>query len=335
MKKYLGPKFDELAGPSSAGGEKKSKDVDLLRFHKAAVEKQKAGGEKPDLRPAGRRMAELYTRKLDESLQRMGTDHVDAYFMHGVEIPWMFDCLEVWEAFEKAHKAGKAKHFGFSTHKNQKEVLAATVEANQRGPWRVDLIMPGVNPESFDNLKPELAALKKQDVGIVAMKTNGIKNRKVDGNDKRFSDLMADTQYNEWERSKLFMLNLTEDVVDAVIIAMDSMENLDRDVKLVKANLSAQALRELRAIVKLEMAGACSLCGDCQAHCPEHIAVVDMIRYHAYLHQYNDRELAQTLYRQAGYDPAHVCKSCGRCADVCQSDVPIVELLHQLSTQMA
>ncbi len=74
--------------------------------------------------------------------------------MHGVELPWMFDCLEVWEAFEKARKAGKAKHFGFSTHNHQKEVLAATVEANDRGPWKVDVIMPGINPESFVRLRP-------------------------------------------------------------------------------------------------------------------------------------------------------------------------------------
>ena len=27
-----------------------------------------------------------------------------------------------------------------------------------------------------------------------------------------------------------------------------------------------------------------------------------MVRYHAYIHQYNDKELARELYRQAGYD---------------------------------
>ncbi|HOM51968.1 MAG TPA: aldo/keto reductase [Phycisphaerae bacterium] len=329
MKAYLGSqKFDEVAGKDSEKG-------DLLRYHNAAVEKEKATGEKPDLRAAGKRMAEMYLRQLDESLTRLGTDHVDAYFMHGVEIPWIFDCIEVWEAFEKANKAGKAKHFGFSTHTHQKEVLAAAAAANERGPWKIDLIMPGVNPESFVRLRPELEALKKQDVGIVAMKTKGIVNRPVNVDEKKFSDLMEARKYNEWERAKLYMLHLTDGLIDAAIIAIESMEELDKDVPLATVHLSASARRQLEAIVKLETAGACHLCGDCTTHCPEHIAVTDMIRYHAYLHQYNDRDLARELYQQAGYDPARLCNSCGKCADVCGSKVPIVELLHELSHDMA
>jgi len=329
MKTYLGSeKFDEAAGSDSEKG-------DLLRYHKPAVEKQKATGDKPDLRPAGKRMAELYVRLLDESLERMGIDHVDAYFVHGVEIPWMFDCIELWEAYEKAHKAGKVKHFGFSTHTHQKEVLAAAVEANNRGPWKVDLIMPGVNPGSFAQLRPELEALKKQDVGIVAMKTKGIVNRPVNVDEKRFADLMGGRDYNEWERAKLYMLHLTEELIDAAIIGIESMEELNKDVPLATVQLSARARQQLEAMVKLETAGTCHLCGDCSTHCPEHIAVTDMIRYHAYLHQYNDRDLARDLYQQAGYDPAKLCNSCGKCSDACASKVPIVDLLHELSHAMA
>lgn len=331
MKVFLGDKFSEIAG---TGGDNK-KGQDLLRFHMAAVEKQKATGEKPDLRPAGKRAAELYSQKLDESLERLGTDHVDAYWLHGVEIPWIFDCLEVWEAYQKAHKAGKTKHFGFSTHKHQKEVLAAAVAANKRGPWKIDVAMPGVNPMSFDDLKPELRDLKKQNVGIVAMKTSGIKNRPVDGREKKLGELMGGREYNEWERMKLWMLNLTEDCVDSVIAAMKSNEEMEKDLGLATIKLSAAAERELRAIVKYEMAGACHLCGDCETHCPEHIAVTDMIRYHAYVRQYDEKALARELYEMAGYDPAKLCNNCGKCMDVCASKVPVTELLHQLSVMMA
>lgn len=307
---------------------------DLLGLHHKAVQKQKETGEKPDLRPIGARIARLYTQKLDESLARMGIDDVDCYMMHGIEIPWIFDCLELWEAYEKVHKAGKAKHFGFSVHKHHKEVLAAGVEANARGPWKIDLIMPGVNPESFDRLKDELAALKKQDVGIIAMKTSGIKNRPVDGREKKFEALMGGREYNEWERAKLWMLHLTEDLIDGVIVAMKSNEEMEKDLVLPSVRLSAAARRELRAIVKMEMAGACHLCGDCATNCPEHIAVTDMIRYHAYIHQYDEKEMARELYALAGYDPAALCNNCGHCTAVCPSQVPITKLLRQLSADM-
>ena len=121
-------------------------DGDLLELHKKAMAKEKAGGGKPDLRPAGKRIADMYARKLDESLERMGIDKVDAYFLHGVEIPWVWQCTELWDAYDKAHKAGKVAHFGFSTHKHQKEVIDAALEAGTSGPWKIDLVMAGVNP---------------------------------------------------------------------------------------------------------------------------------------------------------------------------------------------
>ncbi len=308
---------------------------DLLKLHNKAVEKQKATGAKPDIRPAGERMAKLYADKLDESLGRMGIDKVDAYFVHGIAIPWMFDCIEIWEAYEKAHKAGKASHFGFSVHANHKEVLAAAVAANERGPWKIDLCMPGVNPESYDRLKPELEALKKQDVGIVAMKTKGIAGRPVDGREEKFKSLMGGKTYNEWERAKLWMLHLTENNVDAVISALKNVDEMDRTLALVKVKLTAEAERELRALVKLEMAGTCHLCGACGSACPEHIALTDMIRYHSYVHQYNEKEYARELYAKAGYDPSELCTSCGKCTDACPTGVQVTRILSELSVSMA
>lgn len=310
-------------------------DGNLLELHKESVKKQKETGEKPDYRPVGKRIAELYGKKLDESLGRLGTDHVDCYFVHGVEIPWLWQCIELWEVYEKAHKAGKVKHFGFSTHTHQKEVLASAVEANEKGPWKIDLIMPGVNPESFDNLKPEILALRKQDVGFVAMKTSGIKNRPVDGREEKFKSLTEGKSYNEWERAKLWMLHMTDGAIDACIAAMKSNEEMEKDLALPSVKLSAAAKRELDALVKLEMAGACHLCGSCDTNCPEHIEVVNMIRYHAYIHQYNDKDLARSLYTQAGYDPAKVCNNCGKCMDACDSGVPITQYLVQLSRSLA
>ncbi len=326
MESYLGK--DEVK-------EYMGKDGGLLNVHKKAVARQKESGEKPDLRPAGKRIAEMYSSMLDESLKRMDIEYVDCYFVHGVEIPWMFDCVELWEAYSRAHKAGKVKHFGFSTHTHQKEVLAAAAEANDRGPWKIDLTMPGVNPESFDHLKPELTKLKKQDVGVVAMKTTGIKNRPVDGREQKFKAIMGGKEYNEWERSKLWMLHLTEELVDSVIAGVSNTDEMGRTLALPSVKLNAAAEQELRAIVKMEMSGACHLCGDCETHCPEHISVTDMVRYHAYIHQYDDRELALSLYKQHGYDPSKVCTNCGKCEDACSSHVGVTKLLNELSQSLS
>jgi predicted aldo/keto reductase-like oxidoreductase len=308
---------------------------DALIIYKRGLEKQKQTGEKPDLRQAGERIAKLYAERLDASLKNMGVDSIDCYMMHGVELPWIVDCIELWAAFAKARKAGKVKHFGLSLHKYHKEVLAAAAEANTRGPWQIDLIIAAINPESFDDIRPELAALKKQDVGVIAMKTTGIKNRPLkQDREERFKKLTDGKDYDEYARAKLFMLNLTEGLVDVVIADMGNNEQVDKNLNLANAKLSAEARRELRAIVKLEMSGACDLCGACETNCPEHIAVTDMIRYHAYIHQYDQREMARRLYQAAGYDPVQLCSSCGTCRGVCPSNVPIDRLLRELSAEM-
>jgi predicted aldo/keto reductase-like oxidoreductase len=262
--------------------------------------------------------------------------------MHGIEIPWFFDCLEVWEAYEKAHKAGKTKHFGFSTHNHVKEVMAAAAEADQRGPWKIDLIMPAVNPVSFAdpapelNYKAELRELKKRDIGIIAMKTTGIKGRFPDENWMEKAGALGDVaKLHDEALKKLWMLNFTGNLVDGVIAAMKNEDHVQEDLSLPQIKLSAEAARELKAIVKMSMAGRCHLCGDCSTVCPEQIAVTDMIRYHAYVHQYDEKELARELYAQAGYDPARLCNNCGKCIDVCPSQIPIPAMLHELSADMA
>jgi len=311
-------------------------DGSLIDLWKQSIEKEKTTGKKPDLRPVGKLIAKMYLKKLDESLDRMGIDNVDCYMVHGIAIPWIFDCLELLEAYEKAHQVGKIKHFGYSVHDHHKAVLAASVQANKKGPWKIDLVMPSINPVTLDEWKKEITALKKQDVGIIAMKTTGIKSKPIAGVQKKKLQSKFDIgSYNEYERKKLYMFHLTDGLIDAVIAAMKNVDELDKDLALPTIKLSTADKRELRSIVKLEMAGACHLCGDCTLACPQRIEVTDMIRYLAYIHQYDEKEMARELYKLAGYDPAKICSNCGKCENACMANLPITKLLRELSSELA
>lgn len=307
----------------------------FLGVHQACVAKMKATGEAPDWRPLGERMAAMYSRMLDESLARMKIDNVDCYMMHGVEIPWIFQCTELWDAFEKAQKAGKVKHFGFSTHRNQKEVLAATVVANEQGPWKIDLIMPGVTPTSFHDYRPELEALKKQDVGIIAMKTSGTIRHAATKREEKLAEVADGKKLNEWERAKTYMLHATDDLIDACISAVKTTEEVDRTLSLPAIQIAAAERKQFEAAVLAEMTGACHFCGRCTMACPEHIAVDDLLRYHAYIHQYDDRALAASLYQRLGYDPASLCSNCGTCTDVCPESIDLARAVNEVVENLA
>lgn len=333
MGKFLGDKVTISVGDKTREVDPgKAKQEAFLGVHKECVKKMKATGESPDWRPLGKRISEMYARMLDESLgkDRLGVEYVDCYFVHGIEIPWIFKCIELWETYEKAHKAGKVKHFGFSTHNNQKDVLAAAAEANEKGPWKIDLIMPGVNPITFHEWRDELAKLKKQDVGIVAMKTSGKVRHATTKREEKLAEVFEGRKLNDWERAKTYMLHATDELIDACIAAVDKDDQIGRTLGLPKIQLAAAARRELEAVVRLEMAGACHLCGDCTTICPEDVAVADILRYHAYIHQYDDREQAVALYRTLGYDPSKRCTNCGACKDVCPESIDLMAAINEV-----
>ncbi len=67
------------------------------------------------------------TERLDKSLKRLQTDHVDLFFIHAItSIDEMKPAYKGWAAEMK--KAGKIKFFGFSTHTNMADCLSGAAK---------------------------------------------------------------------------------------------------------------------------------------------------------------------------------------------------------------
>src|SRR4051794_23629407 len=68
------------------------------------------------------RGADLALKMLDESLRRLGTDHLDLWQIHGVSFDndpaLAYARGGVLEAFDRAKKAGKVRFVGFTGHKD-------------------------------------------------------------------------------------------------------------------------------------------------------------------------------------------------------------------------
>jgi len=110
-----------------------------------------------------------FTPRLDAALQRLQTDHVDLFYVHGIksidEIP---PETRSWAAEMK--QAGKIRFVGFSTHSN----MAALLMAAARMEW-IDAVMMTYNFRVINDPKMMEAvdACTKAGVGLVAMKTMG------------------------------------------------------------------------------------------------------------------------------------------------------------------
>ena len=112
-----------------------------------------------------------YEQHLNASLERLKTDYVDSYYLHGVtgaEIPLLHD-PDVKAAFEKLKKSGKIRFCGLSCHDGRlPEIVSAAAECG----W-IDQIMIQYNYRTMggDAIRRAVDAASKANLGIVAMKT--------------------------------------------------------------------------------------------------------------------------------------------------------------------
>ena len=76
----------------------------------------------------------------------------------------------------------------------------------------------------------------------------------------------------------------------------------------------------------------CRLCNQCMSHCPENIAIAEVLRYERYATDYGERARARQLYARLE-KPATACQACGDCLPHCPQKLDIPAKLaraHQL-----
>ena len=109
------------------------------------------------------------TKDLNESLERMQTDYVDLFFVHGISgIDEMDQATKSWA--EKKKSEGRIRFFGFSTHSNMEDCLLGAADLG----W-IDGIMMTYNYRLMheDLMKRAVDACVNAGIGLTAMKTQG------------------------------------------------------------------------------------------------------------------------------------------------------------------
>jgi aryl-alcohol dehydrogenase-like predicted oxidoreductase len=104
---------------------------------------------------------------VDASLERLDTDHLDIFMCpHGAVTPYELTAFpEIFEAFEKLKKAGKALHLGVSAHTDPAGIIRAAIESKV-----YSVAMVAYNVVNHEYVDAALAEAAKADLGIIAMK---------------------------------------------------------------------------------------------------------------------------------------------------------------------
>lgn len=273
------------------------------------------------------------TQKLEQSFERMKTDYVDLYFLHGVQGGGEFT-QEIKDWAEKAKAANKIRFFGFSTHGG----MEATLQAAAKTGW-IDGLMLKYDYRLMhtDAMRRAMDACEQAGIGITAMKTQGggplhpdsEADEKLAGHflKRGFTDKQAKVKA-VWENPQ----------VAAVCSQMGSVSVLESNVAaaLDKTKLTAADHAAMRQYAQDTCEQFCAGCTHlCERSLEHSVPVGDAMRALMYERIYRDRDLAiQTLHTLSAEARRKLVSSdFTRAERVCPHRLPIGQLMadaHQL-----
>ena len=105
-------------------------------------------------------------KSVDESLKRLGTDHVDILMCpHGASSYAETQIPEIYEAYEQLKKAGKVRFLGVTAHNDPAGVLKGAVDSGV-----YSLAMIAYNFVNRQYVEPVIEEAHRRDFGVIAMK---------------------------------------------------------------------------------------------------------------------------------------------------------------------
>lgn len=274
--------------------------------------------------------ADAVTAAIDESLQRLNTDYVDACLIHSVGDPGLGDRTRlentrIYEAFETARTAGKIRCWGASSHGPKMiEDFTWLIENTDIG-----MIMPGMNYMT-KGLEPVLAKAKEKNIAVVAMKSLSAA-RKVD-----YSAYMKD---GRTVRQALLKWMLAQPNIDTISLTMRTFEDVDEFVGASgNPNLTPDEKKALGEYGLLLDRDYCRPgCDGCLAACPHNVPIHDVLRYRLYFHNYGREKYAMGLYAALpASKKADRCAICpGPCTASCRFGISLRDKLVQAHSELS
>jgi predicted aldo/keto reductase-like oxidoreductase len=273
-------------------------------------------------------VAEDFLARLDQSLARLQTDHVDILYMHNISDAATLKRPGLLAAIDKARKTKKARFVGFSTHKGMAECLEAAAPTG-----RFDVILTAVNYSMADD-KALLDAMKKAaaaGIGLVAMKTQCRQSLSKE------SGGAENLEGNVWQTALLKWALRLESVTTA-IPGYTTFQQLETDWPVAfNLDFTPDENKFLAAPgVQLALGHACRQCGSCAGGCPQGVDVPALVRAHMYAAAYgNFSEMRRTLDEIPAARGLQNCLDCGECKASCARGVRIARRLEELKAIFA
>jgi len=244
--------------------------------------------------------------RLRASLERMNAEYVDLYYgVHGLSDPaQLTDELKEWVKSAKERKL--IRFFGFSTHKNMAQNLAAAAKLD----W-IDAIMTAYNFRLMQDpdMRAAVKASHEAGIGVVAMKVIALSvkersrleaGQKIETEqDKKLLGHFLE-QGLTVEQAKIKYV-LADKRISSACIGMSNVANLASNVAaaLDKNALTQADMEALNEYARATCSGYCAGCAHlCDSVLPDAPYLSDIMRYLMYYNGYGEHDEARKRFAE-------------------------------------
>ncbi len=271
---------------------------------------------------------------LKTSLERLNTDYIDFYVgIYMMENPsQLTDDVRKWA--DSAKERGLIKYFGFSTHKNMPACLSAAAKAG----W-IDAIQTTYNFRvmQYPQMKDAVQACYDAGVGLIAMKTQGMRQGIETDADKKMVAHFLDKGFTEGQ-AKIKAV-LSDERISTVCSSMSSSAMLMTNIAAVldKTELTAKDLDVLEQYAQQTCTGYCAGCAEICEPVSAGVPVSDIMRAIMYHDACGDKDKARKLFAKipAGIKQRLLSVDYSVAESRCPSHMPIAALIADAVIKLA
>ena len=277
---------------------------------------------------------------LDEQLQKLQTDRIDFYLLHGLHRNFWENLmnLDVFEFLDSAVEDGRIGHVGFSFH-DELEFFKEVVDSYN---WDFSQIQYNYIDQEFQAGRAGLnyAAGKMGTVIMEPLRGSCLTDNIPSDIRSIWDKAPVKRSLVEW--ALLFLWDQPE--VDVVLSGMSNMDHVIDNINIAEkghANVltddERNLIEEVRDAYSARMHAGCTSCNYCMP-CPQGLNIPHIFKLMNYNRVYGLKDYAKEEYSKLKVTgnktgkPADACVECGACETKCPQHLQII---HQLKETRA
>jgi uncharacterized protein len=285
------------------------------------------------------RSREDMDRYLNEQLERLRTDHIDFYLVHGLVKPFWenLSALRVTEFLDEAISDGRIRYAGFSFHDN----FGLFREIVDEYDWTFAQIQYNFMDEHYQAGTAGLRYAAKKGLGTVIMEPirGGLLAKEIPGISEIWQKAPIRRSPAEWALRWVWNHPEPTVVLSGMSSPVQVRQNISAAEEGLPGSLSKQEITlvtKVRNAFRKRLVIPCTGCGYCMP-CPHGVSIPECFEFFNRGHIFDDKEETRQIYTMFlggvldGIPSfASLCQECGECEEKCPQGLPIRENLKKV-----